>query len=741
MIKINGCIVKSSDFDKLLELCAKIANESNSDTDSESDGSKSDESSEESSEDLWENNHKKLLKKWFDREKKIYSFNTVDGLVDTILQYEEDSPKARTIKDEEIKKARKLKMIHRLGRMYELSNKQIAVHVPGINNLTTDQLLPLDHHWDEQQQRWQKRRDGGYVQLKPIGMLKKDETQVSAFGDPENPSMLYWRDNRQLGHRYQAAKKINRNAEKSKTEPVYSYNYSPDRTYGGKTGKGSTGAYKVDGMVDGHSIQAQDSQEMLGDGFDYETSEGHPHNMYWENKAYGKFIRKNYFEAYALKNESWLLQVNEYTDYNKPTELKTHDGNKTAPSTVIVPDKVHVSATRHTEGIGYWQFNNKREANYGGLGYYRRKEDGEYEETTGYEAKSANFKDLFNKRLGKINKKDNKAKEKVTTLHAEINKRPEDEKFPAAQVIKTTSPNFNSEFAFRENKRVIKDYKTPPGTPYYLSPDESEEDLEGVYFEGEELTPSNSGTLSFIKSVNNYSDAKNESTVTKLTIEFSTLWRRRRKEATKNKSGSAKNKSSGVTKKDAPKKSTSASTPKEKKSHSIGDAEKKSKPTGLSNVGKKTSSPIYSTQLNPVDVMKAARGGELNSFKKWVALGSSIDVPDSKKQTAMHVAAKFGHGDLIDFLLKQKSHKNMLRAKDDEKRTPLMIAAAAGNRDLVDKFMEADDDPRNLVIKDKDGKTAISLANKSGNKKLAEDLGEYYDQGFSITSKDWSTFT
>ena len=428
--------------------------------------------------------HKSQLEKlenFLKLENQVYEFETINYLV-KFLSDKNQKINSRKLNREEVKKmeaARHFKNIHRLGRIFEKADKQIADRVRGINNLPSDELLPLDHHYTNQHQRWIKNGKGRYVHLKPIG--ESNETKVSAFGDPEDPSMVYWRNEnkaavardsresgRQLGHRYRAVAKKNHSKgtlEEMGSDPdsdIYSYNHAPEkaRHYGAK--KDRFGKYKVIDYVDGHSQQAQtDPVNLDNDEKDYyPTADRHPHSMYWEYKIFGQFFRQDFFEQYTLDSVKKfddpisLLQVNDYGNYDRPNLLDTGGKkNSNAPQKAIVAKKFHVKMKRDGV-IKYWESPNRPDKRYGDLGI-----------------------------KSKVRPKEPKSVGVGRRLEVE-----DVDAFPSAQVIELETLDHED---FTGSKSDVRDYESPPSTPNYLSPIRAVRRLhdQRVHFEGEELTP------------------------------------------------------------------------------------------------------------------------------------------------------------------------------------------------------------------------------------------------------------
>jgi hypothetical protein len=520
MIKINGVFLQSNDKDELINECQLLAKEYQI---------------------PWKDEYDNHLREWVDNRLNVRHFDSLDALVVGMPVFikGEQKPETTSVSIEEMKEAKRLRRVHRLGKIFELCTNQVTAIAPGIHQLSPDQLLPLDHHWNtpggEQRQRWHRTTGGQYVQLKPKG--EASETVISAFGDPQNPSMVYWRDGRQLGHRYQATRRKNRTESKT-PHPKYSQNSNPNRTYGGKT-KSPTGKYIIKGMADGHAIPVKDDQYNLDakEAKNIPSADRHPHNMYWEHQKFGKDVRGKYFEKYAYDNESWWLQINQFSTYESPRQLPTDEGNASSPKTAIVADRIHLLAYRHTEPeharIGYYQFNNKREANYNNLDF--RIQYGNYREEEGvsWHSLQKEFVVAFHPHRAKLGRspKVYKTKMNVTEQHARANRVVDANQFPRAQVLTRETLLPDAQVQFRETKKMIKNYQSPPESPVYLSRQEDKRErkkiLAGVHFEGEELENTSDG-FSFISSIDAHHEGGCGATI--LNIKSGKLWKSRKKD-------------------------------------------------------------------------------------------------------------------------------------------------------------------------------------------------------------------
>jgi len=422
--------------------------------------------------------HRALLRNWLEDQTACHNFASFKELLQALCAEASKNKQVpgeiRTISAEDLKIAKKRRKLMRIGTVYTQYKNNIGAIAPGINNLEPGQLVPLDHY-NEQRDRWLRTSNGTYVQVKP--RINGDaEAEVSAFGKPEDPSLLVYRDNRQLGHRVKGI---------PNDDGIYADNDSDDRTYGNKRLlEGSV--YKMPGMVDGHSIQAQNNQRNLDKSSPYETADQHPHNMYWENAAYGKFVRQKGFENAVFMNETEFVHVNQYEDYENPTRHEASNGKS-----YIVADRVHnlIIATDGTQT--YASFNNSRLADYGNLTY--RKEHDDY--------------DIAEKLTPGLNARIKTENGGNADEHIEANKKPVDE-FPGAQIIDMSAADFDYIPSFRG---LDPGYASPPASPTFVSVtvEQGVKIKKQFCFDGEKLSDN-----TFIGAIAAYDSKSEEHTLT-----------------------------------------------------------------------------------------------------------------------------------------------------------------------------------------------------------------------------------
>lgn len=423
---------------------------------------------------LWSDKHVKLIQEWFLSD-HVYDFSRLEiFIIDLNKQLLHLSTKKESVlSPETLKKAKTLQKVYELGDKFSPSDQQESEQFPGINKIPKEELLPLDFSYTQQQDRWQQTTSGHRIKLKSDS--NGPETSIYAFGDPDNPSMVYMREDIQIGHRYQGTKK-RKEAPASdgsgNTETIkLAENHSKNRTYGSKkklTGK----VYKVKGMVDGHSIQAQNDQYNLDKSSPYPTADTHPANMYWENQSYGKHVRQGTFESEAFEQEKSFLHVNVYNDIHNPTKYEASNGQE-----YVAPDTVF----NHYDGQTY-SFNNSRDANYSNIAHLKIHYT--YDD-------SQTYKKGQNKNLGGLK----------ASAHLALNER-DKSAFPFAQVIDQQDEDFTKDPVFNTNPT---DKATEEFVDRYMNKHIDKKLKSGTHFEGEHLSNSqNPDEENFITQINDF---------------------------------------------------------------------------------------------------------------------------------------------------------------------------------------------------------------------------------------------
>lgn len=103
---------------------------------------------------------------------------------------------------------------------------------------------------------------------------------------------------------------------------------------------------------------------------------------------------------------------------------------------------------------------------------------------------------------------------------------------------------------------------------------------------------------------------------------------------------------------------------------------------------KKTLLTVVATLLLPVfaqaatydDLISSAKLGDTREVAALTGKGASIDSTDIDGNTLLMLAARDGHAELVDFLIKQRAKLNARNASGD---TALRLAAYFGHRKVV----------------------------------------------------------
>jgi ankyrin repeat protein len=118
-----------------------------------------------------------------------------------------------------------------------------------------------------------------------------------------------------------------------------------------------------------------------------------------------------------------------------------------------------------------------------------------------------------------------------------------------------------------------------------------------------------------------------------------------------------------------------------------------------------------------------------SAFSILLAAGADIEALDAKGQTALMLACKYGHNDLVRYLLKKGAS---LDHQDIKGRTALMIAAGfehtekekerrekqeRNHQEVIQSLLRAGADTK---VKDASGLTAFDIAQKAGHKEIAD---------------------
>ncbi|XP_071452810.1 eye-specific diacylglycerol kinase isoform X2 [Hetaerina americana] len=135
-----------------------------------------------------------------------------------------------------------------------------------------------------------------------------------------------------------------------------------------------------------------------------------------------------------------------------------------------------------------------------------------------------------------------------------------------------------------------------------------------------------------------------------------------------------------------------------------------------------------------LEVLKAAKAGDIKMLRELHATGYSLLSIDSSGQTALHLGSQHGHKDIIKYLI-ASAPTSILNMVDNEKgQTALHKAAAHKQRSICCMLVAGG---ASLMLKDRDGQTPRQLALQSKDEELADYL-ESQEQ-FQLVAEDMET--
>jgi len=123
-------------------------------------------------------------------------------------------------------------------------------------------------------------------------------------------------------------------------------------------------------------------------------------------------------------------------------------------------------------------------------------------------------------------------------------------------------------------------------------------------------------------------------------------------------------------------------------------------------------------QLNE-DLIAAVQMGNAKKARSLLDRGAEPNAKDRLGTTALHLAALWGHKDIVSMLIAQGADVN---ATDDERWTPLHVAAMKGNAELLEVLM-AHGASQSII--DRKGKTPVDLAEENRRKEAVDFLRQY----------------
>ncbi|XP_026467404.1 eye-specific diacylglycerol kinase-like [Ctenocephalides felis] len=139
-------------------------------------------------------------------------------------------------------------------------------------------------------------------------------------------------------------------------------------------------------------------------------------------------------------------------------------------------------------------------------------------------------------------------------------------------------------------------------------------------------------------------------------------------------------------------------------------------------------------EKNTDGVLKAAKSGDINLLKEMHSQGYSLLTCDSTGQTALHYSCRYGHKDVVKFLISY-APTTIINMSDNEKgQTALHIAAELGRRSICCLLVAGGASP---ILRDQQGRTPKALALYADDAELAAYL-ESQEQ-FHVVSDDHET--
>jgi ankyrin repeat protein len=120
-------------------------------------------------------------------------------------------------------------------------------------------------------------------------------------------------------------------------------------------------------------------------------------------------------------------------------------------------------------------------------------------------------------------------------------------------------------------------------------------------------------------------------------------------------------------------------------------------------------------------LQRAVFCADLPIIKALVKEKASLDVRDKDGLSFMHLVARDGHVELLDFWLNLEGRLNGLELVDDQAWTPLMHAAWFGNHEITVRLVRKG---ANIEARSVDGNTPLHLATSNGHEQVVRDLLE-----------------
>lgn len=135
----------------------------------------------------------------------------------------------------------------------------------------------------------------------------------------------------------------------------------------------------------------------------------------------------------------------------------------------------------------------------------------------------------------------------------------------------------------------------------------------------------------------------------------------------------------------------------------------------------------------PESFIKEAAAGNRDAVERMLKIGINVDAQDSKRNTALHQAARAGHADIVSFLLTKGADT---ASQNNDGQTALIAAAQGGHANIVQLLLTSG---RTIIDEqDKNKWTALHYAANEGS---ADIVALLLKAGANPTIKDLHNMT
>ncbi|MEE8573847.1 MAG: ankyrin repeat domain-containing protein [Thermodesulfobacteriota bacterium] len=115
------------------------------------------------------------------------------------------------------------------------------------------------------------------------------------------------------------------------------------------------------------------------------------------------------------------------------------------------------------------------------------------------------------------------------------------------------------------------------------------------------------------------------------------------------------------------------------------------------------------------DIFDAAKNGNLTKARSLIASGVNLHAMDGNGYTAIIIASREGHTEIVELLIKNGANVNSI-ARNEYAYNSVMKAAWKGHNDILVILIDAGADVNHV---NREGETALQIAYANGNKKGA----------------------